>query len=57
MEGYDRLAKENFIHIDESWFLHIKKDSWVFKPITKDSEWFDILLKHNLKMKEKYNGK
>lgn len=57
MEGYDRLAKENFIHIDESWFLHIKKDSWVFKPITKDSEWFDILLLHNLKMKEKYNGK
>ena len=57
LEGYDRLAKENSIHIDESWFLHIKKDGFVFKPITKDSEWFDILLKHNIKMKEKYNGK
>ena len=57
LEGYDRLAKENGIHIDESWFLHIKKDGFVFKPITKDSEWFDILLAHNKKMRGKYNGK
>lgn len=56
LEGYDRLAKENGIHIDESWFLHIKKDGFVFKPITKDSEWFDILLAHNKKMRGKYNG-
>lgn len=57
LEGYDRLAKENGINIDESWFLHIKKDGYVFKPITKDSEWFDILLAHNKKMRGKYNGK
>lgn len=57
LEGYDRLAKENGIRIDESWVLHIKKDGYVFKPITKDKEWFDILFAHNKKMKEKYNGK
>ena len=57
LEGYVRLAKINNIHIDESWFLHIKKDGYVFKPITKDSEWFDILLAHNKKMRGKYNGK
>lgn len=57
LEGYDRLCKENGIHIDESWFLHIKKDGYVFKPITKDGEWFDILLSHNKKMRGKYNGK
>jgi hypothetical protein len=57
LDGYDRLAKENGIEIDESWFLHIKKDGFVFKPITKDSEWFDILLAHNKKMRGKYNGK
>lgn len=57
LEGYDRLARANGIHIDESWFLHIKKDSYVFKPIKKDGEWFDLLLAHNKKMKGKYNGK
>jgi hypothetical protein len=57
LEGYYRLAQENAIHIDESWFLHIKKDSFVFNPITRDSEWFDVLLTHNKKMRGKYNGK
>ena len=57
LEGYSRLAKTNNIEIDECWFLHIKKDGFVFKPIKKDSDWFDILLKHNQKLKEKYNGK
>jgi hypothetical protein len=57
LEGYSRLAKENGIQIDEGWFLHIKKDSFVFKPITKDKEWFDLLLLHNKKMRGKYNGK
>ena len=57
LEGYDRLAKLNGIQIDEGWYLHIKKDSFVFKPITKDSEWFDVLLTHNRKMRGKYNGK
>lgn len=57
LEGYDRLAKEHGIRIDESWFLHIKKDGFVFKPIEKDAEWFDILFAHNKKMRGKYNGK
>lgn len=57
LDGYNRLANINGIRVDECWFLHIKKDGYVFKPITKDSEWFDLLLKHNQKMKEKYNGK
>jgi hypothetical protein len=57
LEGYDRLAKENGIHIDEGWYLHVKKDGYVFKPITKDKEWFDVLLTHNKKMRGKYNGK
>ena len=57
LEGYYRLCQENNIHIDESWYLHIKKDAFVFKPITRDSEWFDLLLAHNKKMRGKYNGK
>ncbi len=57
LEGYDRLAKLNDIHIDEGWYLHIKKDGFVFKPITKDKEWFDVLLFHNKRMRGKYNGK
>jgi hypothetical protein len=57
LEGYDRLAKLNNIHIDEGWYLHIKKDGFVFKPITKDKEWFDVLLFHNKRMRGKYNGK
>jgi hypothetical protein len=57
LEGYDRLAKMCGIPIDECWYLHIKKDGFVFKPIKKDKEWFDLLLLHNKKMRGKYNGK
>ena len=57
LEGYYRLAKKYGIHIDECWYLHIKKDGFVFKPINRDSEWFDLLLAHNKKMRGKYNGK
>lgn len=57
LEGYWRLAKMYNIDIDDCYFLHIKKDSYVFKPIKRDSEWFDILLTHNKKMRGKYNGK
>ncbi len=55
LEGYYRLCKENGIDIDECWYLHLKKDTFVFKQINRDCEWFDLLLKHNKKMKEKYN--
>lgn len=57
LEGYYRLCKKIGLEIEDCYFLHIKKDGFVFKPITKDSEWFDILLAHNKKMRGKYNGK
>lgn len=56
LEGYYRLCQKYDIGIDDTYYLHIKKDGYVFKPIKRDVEWFDILLKHNQKMKEKYNG-
>lgn len=54
LEGYFRLAEINGIHVDEVAMLHIKKDSYTFKPIHRDAEWFSLLLRHNQKMKEKY---
>ena len=57
LEGYARLAKLYNINVDECWYLHIKKDGFVFKPIKQDAEWFDLLLAHNKKMRGKYNGK
>ena len=56
LEGYYRLCKQHNINIDECWYLHIKKDGYVFKPIVRNERWFDILLEHNKFMKEKYNG-
>lgn len=56
LEGYYRLCQKQGIVIDDTYYLHIKKDGFVFKPITRDSEWFDILLRHNTKMRGKYNG-
>lgn len=56
LEGYYRLCQKYNINIDDTYYLHIKKDSYVFKPIKRDAEWFDLLLRHNQKMKEKYNG-
>ena len=55
LEGYYRLCKSYGIKIDECYYLHIKKDSYVFKPIKRNPEWFDLLLKHNKLMKEKYD--
>ena len=55
LEGYYRLCKAYGIKIDCCYYLHVKKDSYVFKEITRNPEWFDILLKHNKFMKEKYN--
>lgn len=57
LEGYYRLCRLIGIKIEECYFLHIKKDSYVFKPIKRDAEWFDILLSHNKKMRGKYDGK
>lgn len=55
--GYYELCYKYDIKIDDTYYLHIKKDGYVFKPIKRDMDWFYILLKHNKKMKEKYNGK
>lgn len=57
LEGYYRLCKKLGLEIDDCYFLHIKKDSYVFKPIKRDAEWFDMLLFHNKKMRGKYDGK
>lgn len=51
LEGYRRLAEMQGIHIDATYSLQLKKDSWTFKERDCDSEWFDLLLKHNKKMK------
>lgn len=56
LEGYYRLCNLYRIDIDECYYLHVKKDGYVFKPIKRNSRWFDILLEHNKLMKEKYNG-
>ena len=56
LDGYYRLCKKLGLEIDECYFLHIKKDSYVFKPIKRDAEWFDVLLYHNKKMRGKYDG-
>lgn len=53
LEGYNRLAKLYRIKVDRFMYLHLKKDGWVFKDITLDPVWFDLLLQHNKKMKEK----
>lgn len=53
MEGYYRKLVQE-LPIDESWYLQIKKNGYVFKKVNRDSEWFDLLLAHNKKMKEKY---
>lgn len=55
LEGYYRLCQKYGITIDDTYYLHIKKDAYVFKPIKRDAEWFDHLLWHNKKMKEKYS--
>lgn len=57
LEGYSRLCKQYGIDIDECWYLHIKKDGYVFKPVKTNARWFDILLEHNKFMREKYDGK
>lgn len=51
LEGYYRLCKKLGIEIEDCYFLHIKKDGYVFKPIKRDAEWFDLLLAHNKKMR------
>ena len=56
LEGYYRLCQKYNIDINDTYYLHIKKDSYIYKPITRDAEWFDLLFKHSKKMKEKYNG-
>ena len=56
LEGYYRLCREYGMDIDDCYFLHIRKDGYTFKPIKRDTLWFDLLLVHNKKMKGKYNG-
>lgn len=57
LEGYKRLCALYNIDIDECYYLHLKKDGYVFKPIKTNPRWFDILLEHNKFMKEKIDGR
>ena len=52
LEGYYRLCQNQGIKIDDTYYLHIKKDGFTFKPISRNCEWFDILLKHNQFMQQ-----
>lgn len=54
LEGYYRLCKELGINIDECWYLHIRKDGYTFKQISRNPQWFDLLLQHHKFMNEKY---
>lgn len=54
LEGYYRLCKELGINIDECWYLHIRKDGYTFKQISRNPQWFDLLLQHYKFMKETY---
>ena len=54
MAGYTVTVLFTVINIIAAYLI-LKR--FVFKPITKDSEWFDVLLTHNKKMRGKYNGK
>ena len=51
--GNFSIAKEivYFPILDGKAQIGIKKDSYIFKPINKDPEWFDILLHYFQKMK------
>lgn len=57
LDGYDRLAKKYGIFAKKFMSLHLKKDGYVFNEVKTDPAWFDLLLLHDKKMKEKYNGK
>lgn len=56
--GYKYLCEKYYnLKIDECWYLHLKKDTYVFKPIKLNQKWFELLLEHNKFMKQKYNEK
>lgn len=57
LEGYKQLCDIYNISIDECYALHIKKDSYIFKKIETNKEWFEVLLKHNKFMRGEYNAK
>ena len=56
LEGYKKLCGLYGIKIDKCYALHIKKGSYIFKEIEPNSEWFEILLKHNKFMRRKNGG-
>lgn len=57
LAGYKRLLEARGICVDKTCVLHLKKDGkYTYKEIEPDYEWFDILQKHNTKMRSK-NGR
>lgn len=54
LEGYRRLLASAGVTAETFWVLHLKKDgTYSFREIALDGEWFDLLLTHNRKMREK----
>lgn len=54
LAGYKILVeKTTDLKVDKCMVLHLKKDSYSYREITPNYEWFDILLKHNKFMGEK----
>jgi len=53
--GYKNALAEKGINIEVCAVLHLKKDGdWNYQEIEPDKEWFELLLKHNKKMRSKY---
>lgn len=53
--GYKKALAERGINIEVCAALHLKKDGeWNYTEINPDQEWWDLLQKHNKKMRTKY---
>lgn len=53
--GYKKALAERGIDVEVCAVLHLTKDGkYKFKEIKLDPEWFELLLKHNKKMRTRY---
>lgn len=53
--GYKKALAERGINVEVCAVLHLTKDGkWNFKEITPDEEWWELLQKHNKKMRTRY---
>ena len=53
--GYKKALAEMGIEVEVCAALHLKKDGdWSYSEINLDQEWWELLLKHNKKMRSRY---